>query len=294
MSKTLKIKVPAAAPVPAEEKSQIDFRIVPTDSLQPNEYNPNDMEAEYFESLVGAIKEEGRLNQPVLVRKDPKNEGKFIIVDGENRWKANKYSGFASTPVVVVDYDENMARIRTLSYNQLRGQNIPIKLARLLVDLYKEYTPAEIRRMTGIVEDDQVTAMDLLKTPSFSPDDGIHISATDVERPIQVSLLLLPDEHSAYTTAMKKAMKLVGDDVVALVGHEVQDYDKALKGAMGIAGVKLRNVGLSLICQVFAQLPDQMKEEMTKKAHAIVYAKKVSDAEAKELKKQNTDKQIAA
>lgn len=272
--------------------SEVDFRLVSIDLVSPNDYNPNDMEAEYFEALVGAIKQEGAMYQPVLVRPDPENEGRFLIVDGENRYRASKYLGKDKLPVVVVPYDENRAKIRTLSFNQLRGQNIPIKLARLMVDLHKIYTPKEIRAMTGIGEDEQTSVMELLAVPDFNPSDGIRLTAQDVERPISVNLMLMPDEHTAYTTAMKKAMKLAGDDVVALVGNEVADYDKAMKAAMGIAGVKLRNVALALICATFNELSKEQQKEIMERAHEIVYDKKVSDAEAKEAKKAATDKAV--
>ncbi len=268
-----------------------DFRIVDINAVVPNAYNPNDMEAEYFEALVDAVKAEG-MNQPVLVREDPANPGQFLIVDGENRYRASKFVGYSKLPVIVVPLTETMAKVRTLSYNQLRGQNIPIKLARLMVDLHKEFSPAEVRRMTGIGEDEQTSVMELLKVPDFNPSDGIKLTAADVDRPISVSLMLMPDEHGAYTSAMKKAMKLMGPDVVALVGNEVKEYDQAMKAAMGIAGVKLRNVALSLICETFNRLPKDQQEEIIKAAHVKILDKVVQDAEAKEAKALATDKVV--
>lgn len=263
----------------------IDFRLVPIDTVEPNEYNPNDMEAEFFEAIVQQVKEEG-MNQPVLVRVNPEKNGYFLIVDGEHRWKASKIAGKKMLPVIVVPFDEKKSKVRTLSMNNLRGQNIPIKLARLLVDLHKDYSEAEIRRMTGIGEDAQKSVLSLLDVPDFNPSDGIKMTANDVERPISVSLLLLPDENTAYTTAMKKAMKIAGDDVTALIGHEVASYDNAMKAAMGIAGAKLRNVALALICETFNSLPKEQQAEIAKAAHAKIYDKLANDAEAKEAKKQ--------
>lgn len=272
-----------AQEVPADES--IDFRLVPIDHVEPNNYNPNDMEAEFFEAIVEQVKAEG-MNQPILCRENPEKEGYFLIVDGEHRWRASKVAGKKMIPIIVVPFDETSAKVRTLSMNNLRGQNIPIKLARLLVDLHKTYSEAEIRRMTGIGEEEQKSVLALLEVPEFNPSDGIKISSTDVQRPIQVNLLLLPDEHNAYTTAMKKAMKIAGDDVTALIGHEVASYDNAMKAAMGIAGAKLRNVALALICETFNALPKEQQAEIAKKAHAKIYDKLADDAEAKEAKKQ--------
>lgn len=283
----------AQTPDPEEGEWEPDFRVVDIGDVSPNDYNPNDMEAEYFEALVEAVKQEG-MNQPVLVREDPANPGKFLIVDGENRYQAVKFLGKPRLPVVVVPLTESMAKIRTLSYNQLRGSNIPIKLARLLVDLHKEFTPKEVRAMTGLVEDDQTSVMELLKVPDFNPSDGIKISPQDVDRPIGVNLMLMPDEHGAYTTAMKRAMKIAGDDVVALVGNEVTHYDQAMKATMGIAGVKLRNVAMALICQTFNSLSKEKQEELVKAAHTIIYDKLSKDAQVKEAKKAKSDKVVPA
>lgn len=269
----------------------IDFRMVGVDEVVPNAYNPNDMEAEFFETIVQQVREEG-MNQPVLVRVDPDNEGKFLIVDGEHRWKASKIAGKQKVGVIVVPFDETKAKVRTLSMNNLRGQNIPIKLARLLVDLNKEYSAQEIRAMTGMGEDEQTSVLKLLEVPTFNPSDGIRITANDVERPISVSIMLMPDEHGAYTTAMKKAMKLMGDDVTALIGHEVSSYDQAMKASMGIAGAKLRNIGLALICETFNSLSTEQQEEIAKAAHAKIYDNLAKDAEAKEAKKEKTDKKV--
>jgi ParB/RepB/Spo0J family partition protein len=271
------------------EEGSIDFRIVPIENVEPNNYNPNDMEVEFFETLVAQVKAEG-MNQPILVRPKPGFPDKFLIVDGEHRWKGAKIAGLKKIAIIVVSYDETVAKVRTLSMNNLRGQNIPIRLARLLVDLHKVYTVAEIRSMTGIGEDQQISVLELLKVPDFNPSDGIAISVEKVERPIAVNLMLMPDEFGAYTTAMKKCMKIAGDDVTALIGHEVKDYDLAMKAGMGIAGAKLRNVALAVICGTFNSLPKDLQMQIATAVHKKIYDKAAQDATVKEAKKQATDK----
>jgi ParB/RepB/Spo0J family partition protein len=268
---------------------EIDFRLIGVDDISANDYNPNDMEAEFFEAVVSQVKADG-MNQPVLVRPDPTNDGKFIVVDGEHRWRASRIAGKKRIGVVVVPIDETTAKIRTLSMNNLRGQNIQIKLARLLVDLHKTFSAQEIRSMTGIGEEAQTSVLALLQVPEFNPSDGIKLSAQEVERPISVSLMLMPDEHNSYSTAMKKAMKLMGDDVTALIGHEVASYDQAMKAGMGIAGAKLRNVAMAIICETFNSLSKEQQAQIGAKAHAKIYDKLAQDATVKEDKKQKADK----
>lgn len=268
-----------------EGDDAIDFRMVDIDRIEPNDYNPNDMEAELFEAIVEQVKDEG-MNQPILCRENPDKEGFFLIVDGEHRWKAAKIAGKKLIAIVVVAFDPTTAKVRTLSMNHLRGQNIPIKLARLLVDLHKVYSAADIRKMTGIGEKDQQSVLELLKVPDFKATDGVHLKPQNVQRPVQVHIALLPDEGNVYTKAMKRAMNLCGEDVVALIGHEVTNYDQAMKAAMGLAGAKLRNVALALICETFNSLPADQKKALAEAAHKKIYDKLATDAAAKEADKQ--------
>ena len=284
---SITIKKPAAE-VEADPDN-IDIRMVGIDDIEGNKWNPNSMEAEFFEALTTEVKANG-MPQPILVRPHPEKEGKFEIVDGEHRWKSSRIAGKKRIAVVVVPYTETEAKVRTLAMNGLRGQNIPIRLARLLVDLHKEYNPQQVRQMTGIGEEEQTSVLSLLQVPDFKPGDGVKLSAQDVERPIGVNLLLMPDEHQSYTVAMKKAMKYAGDDVTALIGHEVADYDAAMKAAMGIAGAKLRNVALAVICQTFNMLPKDQQMSIATAAHAKSYDQLANDAAAKEAKKQAADK----
>jgi ParB/RepB/Spo0J family partition protein len=285
---------PITAPAPVSDipaEDQIDFRLVPIDKVEKNDYNPNSMEAELFEEITRQVKEEG-MNQPLLCRVNPAKEGYYLIIDGEHRYEAAVIAGKKFIPIIVVPFDETRAKVRTLSMNGLRGQNIPIKLARLLVDLHKEFSSAEIARMTGVKEDQQVSVLKLLEVPDFKPSDGVKLTPTTQAAPLPVMLLLMPEEHLAYTTAMKRAMKISGDDVVALIGHEVESYDKAMKGSMGIAGAKLRNVALALICETFNSLSKEQQTQIAAAAHKKIYDKLANDAEAKEEAKEKSGKKV--
>jgi hypothetical protein len=227
------------------------------------------MEAETFEAITSIVREEG-MNQPIIVREDPDNAGKFLIIDGEHRWRSAQVVGMERVAVVVVPWDETKAKLRTLSFNAMRGQNVPIKLARLIVDLQQSYTDDQISAMTGIRKDEQDAVLKLLELPDFDLDEGadFSIGMVDVSRPIPVSLMLMPDEHGHYDSAMQKAMRLAGDDVTALVGREVDSYSDAMKSGMGLVGVKLRNVALATICEAFNAMDDDFKQLVAEKVKA--------------------------
>lgn len=265
-------------------------------NVRPNDYNPNDMSSEDFEAIVRTMEDAGRIDGVVLVREDPDNADHYIIVDGENRYNAVKYLGKTKLPVFVAPYDEARAKISTIAMNNLKGQNIPIKLARLLVDLHKDFDPKTIQAMTGLASDQQKTTLKLLDAPAFKADDGIRLKAPGLglARPVHVELLLQPAENVAYTTAMKKALRLIGPHVTPLVGHEVTAYNDAMTSAMGIAGVKLRNVALAIICETFNKLPDELRDDLIAYARDQIMTKKGSDVEAATAKKLASDKKKVA
>lgn len=245
------------------DEAGIDIRAVAIDDILENDYNPNEMEQTLFESLVEAVRHEG-MNQPILVRAHPDEPGKYLVVDGAHRYRAAKAVGLTKVAIVVVGYDENMAKVRTLSLNHVRGQDVPIKLARLIVDLQRTYSDKEIAAMTGIKEDEQVSVLALLEMPDFDLGDtqnAVRVAADEKSRPIELNLLLMPDEHGDYEAAMSKAMAYSGPHVTPLVAEEVADYDKAMREAMDLTGMKLRNVALASICHVFNKMPREYKEE---------------------------------
>lgn len=252
------------------EETGVDIRAVNVSDISVNAYNPNEMEAEFFEHLVSAVREEG-MNQPILVREDPDNPGKFIVIDGEHRFRAAQVVGLPKVAAVVVPFDDTKSKIRTLSMNAIRGQNVPIKLARVIVDLQQTYTDDQIAAMTGIRKDEQEAVLKLLELPDFDLDSesaDFSIGSGDTSRPIPVNLMLMPDEHTHYDAAMQKAMRLGGDDVVVVAGAEVQDYNRAMRESMGLVGVKLRNLALATICEAFNEMPGEFKQQVAEKMKA--------------------------
>lgn len=245
-----------------KEQTGIDFLIVNVDDLVANNYNPNAMEQQVFDSLAEQMTEAGGVAQTVIVRPLDGKPGKYEIVDGEHRVKTAAIAGIKRILVANVPLSDGQAKLKTLSMNHLRGQDLPIKLAQLLVSLNREYTVEEIARLTGIKAEAQISVTKLLDVPDFTGmgDSVTPIGAEEAARPISVNLLLMPDEHGPYEQAMNKAMGLAGASVTPLVGEEAIDYGKAMKESMGLIGVKMRNVALAAICETFNELPESLKE----------------------------------
>ena len=249
----------------SEEENDLGFDIIVADidDIETNNYNPNVMEQEVFNTLSEHIESDGKMVQPVLVRENPIEDGpRYMVVDGEHRFRASKMAGLKEIAVIVVDYTEDEAKFKTISMNQLRGNYIPLKMAKLLVDLQERYNDSDIKRLTGIDADEMISLTELLEVPDIDFGDAPVISLDTVERPIQINLMLMPDEASSYMEAMTKAMELGGESITPLVGEEVGQYDYAMTTSMGVVGVMLRNIGLSTICKVFNSIPKEQKEEL--------------------------------
>jgi ParB family chromosome partitioning protein len=116
---------------------------VPIDSIEPNDWNPNQMPSHLFNELSHDIEEEG-MDQPVVVIE---RDGKRIIVDGEHRYRASKAAGRTDILISVRDYSDDEAKIRTVRRNMIHGTTDPAKFTKLVMDLNNRGLPIdEIKR----------------------------------------------------------------------------------------------------------------------------------------------------
>ena len=79
---------------------------IPIADLERNKYQPRSIfNQEKLEELSLSIKENGVI-QPIAVRPNKYEKGKFEIVAGERRWIAAQKAGLNEVPVVVLDIDD--------------------------------------------------------------------------------------------------------------------------------------------------------------------------------------------
>ena len=127
-----------------ENKVYSEIKMVETKSLKPNEYNPNIMTDEQFQSLVDDFKENGFVGQPIII-----NDKKEII-DGEHRWRCAKFLGYETVPVVYFNpKDADHQKILTISWNKKRGEMSPTKLAQIIQELNQRHTLEELSGKLG-------------------------------------------------------------------------------------------------------------------------------------------------
>ena len=92
-------------------KSQPKFT-ANTGDLVPNKYQPRiNFNEEKLLELAESVKKNGII-QPIAVREDKVDPGRFEIIAGERRWIAAQKAGLHEVPIVVLDVDDNVPRRR--------------------------------------------------------------------------------------------------------------------------------------------------------------------------------------
>ena len=77
--------------------------------LSPNKYQPRvHFNEEKLVELANSIKKNGII-QPIAVREDKVDPGRFEIIAGERRWLAAQKAGLHEVPVILLDLDDNEA-----------------------------------------------------------------------------------------------------------------------------------------------------------------------------------------
>ena len=110
--------------------------------LEPNKFNPNIMPKETFDALVQDMKTSGPKHVLAVDRlivspknvfyNDPKAEAdKYVIIDGEWRFKAAAIAGWKSIKCEIRNIGEDIARALNYRRNKERGNIDPLKEAAL-------------------------------------------------------------------------------------------------------------------------------------------------------------------
>lgn len=96
------------------------YRVVPTELIDCNDYNANEMRPEQYRRLVQDIKEHGMLSGVLIFEKGDRYE----VVDGEHRFLAAREAGMTEIPAFVLSRKPTRAEQMqlTVKLNSLRGK----------------------------------------------------------------------------------------------------------------------------------------------------------------------------
>ena len=131
------------------------------EELTPNPWNPNRMSEAMRGKLKAYLQREGFV-EPLVVR--PIGGG-FQILGGFHRWEIAKELGYRTVPCVLVDVDDQRAKVLTINLNEMKGQSLPSLLASLIHDLSKERTLEDLEHQLPYSIAELKDSLDLLKIP---------------------------------------------------------------------------------------------------------------------------------
>ncbi len=90
-------------------KINISRNKVSVADLSPNKYQPRvHFDKEKLNELANSIRKNGII-QPIAVREDKEDPGRYQIIAGERRWLAAQQAGLHQVPIVILDLDDNEA-----------------------------------------------------------------------------------------------------------------------------------------------------------------------------------------
>ena len=119
--------------------SDLNINSLPIADLERNKYQPRSIfDEDKLDELSSSIKENGII-QPIAVRPNKYENGKFEIIAGERRWLAAQRAGLNKVPVVVLDIDDQKSlEIAIIENVQRQDLNI-IEEAKGYQRLVKEF-----------------------------------------------------------------------------------------------------------------------------------------------------------
>ena len=115
---------------------KINTTQISTEYIQSNDYNSNIMTEDGFQELINEVRKLGRVPKPIVIRRDTKNNGKYIIIDGEHNWLAAKEVGLDQVTCEIIEADDFEAMQQSYKRNQ-HGKHIPVKLGQMFQKMMK-------------------------------------------------------------------------------------------------------------------------------------------------------------
>lgn len=142
-------------------------RRVAIEMIVRNPRNPRrDFVEQQLEDLAQSIKTHGVV-QPIVVRPEPGNTGRFEIIAGERRWRASQRAGLIEVPVIIRVVDDREALEIAIVENVQRSDLNPVEEAlgyQQLIDEHN-YTQADLGGVIGKSRSHVANSLRLLKLP---------------------------------------------------------------------------------------------------------------------------------
>ena len=117
--------------VVVNEPKEIEIGLIDRNPDQPRQI----FEETALQELANSIKNHGVIS-PIIVKE---NEGRYVIVAGERRWRASRLAGMKSIPCIVKNYTEQQISEIAIIENLQREDLNPIESAKAIRNLINQY-----------------------------------------------------------------------------------------------------------------------------------------------------------
>lgn len=178
--------------IPEAIESESEVREVAIGRIEPNPFQPRvNFDEARLKELAGSIKEHGVVQAVILA---PAEEGKYILVAGERRYRAARLAGLDRIPAVVREFSRSDMLEIALIENLQREDLNPLEEATAYHRLMEEFnmTQEELARRIGKSRSAIANTVRLLSLPQAVKEALIRGEITAGQaRP----LLAIPDEN---------------------------------------------------------------------------------------------------
>ena len=120
------------------DENASEFALAPIDSIVPNPQQPRTtFDPERMEALAASIREVGIL-QPLVVR--PSQDGTYVLVAGERRFRAAREVGLREVPVVIRVVDDDQVSLTAALIENLQREDLrPLEEAAAFKQLLEDF-----------------------------------------------------------------------------------------------------------------------------------------------------------
>ena len=153
--------------IPVEHPTH-GFADIPVDAIRPNPQQPREsFDEEAIEALAASIREVGVL-QPIIVRPD-EEEGSYVLVAGERRWRAAALADIALIPAVIRDEADDETNLTEALIENLQREDLsPLEEAAAYRQLMEDFsiTHEQIASRVGKSRSAVTNTLRLLQLPA--------------------------------------------------------------------------------------------------------------------------------
>jgi ParB/RepB/Spo0J family partition protein len=207
------------------------IRHIPLNQIEPNEWNPNEMDAKTYSKMKKDIQRTGYI-PPLLVM--PIGPERYKIVDGYHRWLVAKELNMQTVPCQVLEMDDTEAMLKTVQLNYMRGAAVPIKLANVIHSLNRTMTLAEIEAKLPYEEEELRDDLALLKLPADIEIDMERKAAQErSEEPVFISAVIYRDKPHSLHDFVEQAM-LASEATYCEIRVKVECNDRDFDLCVGV------------------------------------------------------------